>query len=75
MNQKKPVDPDSLNAVLRQIQQAEAVLTCIHFTVLYDNEAEADLADALAVALAVVSEAAVSLDAAATGGGGESHSD
>ena len=69
MSRKKSVDPDSLNAVLRQIQKAEAVLACIQLTALYDNEVEADLADAVAVALGIVSEAATNLDAATSGTG------
>jgi hypothetical protein len=71
MSRKKPVDAASLDAVLRQMQKAEAVLACIQFTALYDNEAEADLADAIEVALELVTAAAVSLDTAATGGGAE----
>ena len=71
MSQKKPVDPASLNSVLRQIQKAAAVLACIQLAALYDNEVEADLADAITVALAVVTEAATALDAATTEGGGD----
>lgn len=45
------------------------MLACIQLTALYDNEVEADLADAVAVALGIVSEAATNLDAATSGSG------
>lgn len=55
-----------ISTALRQMQKAAAVLACIQLTAEYDNEVEADLADAIAVVLAIVADATAGIDAVAS---------
>jgi hypothetical protein len=51
-----------LSREVREIQKAAAVLACIQVTAEYDNEVEADLADAIEVVLDVITAAAVRIE-------------
>lgn len=59
----KRFSSEALRAEVRQMQKAEAVLACIQFTAEYDNEPEADLADAIAVVGALIGAVIAALDA------------
>jgi hypothetical protein len=61
---------EELSAEVRQVQKAAAVLACIQLTAEYDNEVEADLADAIAVVVAMISAVAARLDAESEESGG-----
>lgn len=57
---------EGISIALRQMQKAAAVLACIQLTAEYDNEVEADLADAIAVVLAIVADATAGIGAVAS---------
>lgn len=65
MSRKQSNNEEQLTAELRQIQKAAAVLACIQLTAEYDNEVEADLADAISVVVAMIAAVAAKLDAEA----------
>lgn len=53
-----------IRAEVREIEKAAAVLACIQCTAEYDNEVEADLADAVSVVRDIVARVAARLAAA-----------
>ncbi|WP_129774840.1 hypothetical protein [Peristeroidobacter soli] len=57
------VDAERIRAEVRELQKASAVLACIQCAAEYDNECDADLADAVAVVHAFVSAASARIDA------------
>ena len=63
MIRKRSNNEERRTAELRQIQKVAAVLACIQLTAEYDNEVEADLADAISVVVAMVAAVAAKLDA------------
>lgn len=71
MSSKKPSPRIGLSGEVRQLQKAAAVLACIQVTAEYDNEVEADLADAIAVVLDVVTAATVRIEARVSASGEE----
>ncbi len=58
------VDDARIRVEVRELQKATAVLVCIQCTAEYDNETEADLADAVAVVRAIVTAVSARINAA-----------
>jgi hypothetical protein len=53
-----------IRAEVREIEKAAAVLACIQCTAEYDNEVEADLADAVSVVQDIITRIAARIDEA-----------
>jgi hypothetical protein len=63
-------DDARIRAEVRELQKATAVLACIQCAAEYDNETEADLADAVAVVRAIVTAVSARIDATFSKNGG-----